>query len=633
MKEGINVKRFISLLLVSCLLLSLCACDSEEIYTLSNVETTGAKINQITDEYENDGSFVKILKDCNIDLSGLVYRQTDGSIFIGWRDSQTKEYLTDFSSVTVGTVLEATYMEYDNVSEDGDFIFENTDTTSENELNFIFSENNVFTEELPEILEVGALVLPSDDGGFYEMFLDEPVVVSWLWDESTGENFSPSVTGNVPESYVLSKIKSDNDRNQYVLSLDIEENNFTKFYSVKGYLKYKTHNDTEAVLYSKQVESSLYKCASEKQSKTKSDYNIIKISKALLENEKQNYFDFRSVSYGSGEDGDVYNIFNYNGFNIRDIVIDTGIVGFEETDICYITDPHFNYINQTDISEGMASTRASYRGRTWRRKGESIVSAVEAVNFASSFDKIIMGGDSVDYLSEGGLMLTSRIFAERSVNNNVMMVLGNHEGTELCDEDIDIGEMLTTQQHYDFYQKKWSNNVYYSSDILKSSEGKEQVMIIGLDNSLVRYWKSQLEPLQKDLDYARKNNIPVLIFQHLPMLTMNPAEQNYGFVMSEDNSYFANDTIPNQSANYYTDMTKNYNFLGHANSDEDTLNVYNLIRENADIIKGIFHGHLHSNTYTEVVGVDEDGQSNDYRIPQHGVAGCFYYSMMSITLK
>ena len=63
------------------------------------------------------------------------------------------------------------------------------------------------------------------------------------------------------------------------------------------------------------------------------------------------------------------------------------------------------------------------------------------------------------------------------------------------------------------------------------------------------------------------------------------------------------------------------------------LQITNLIRENADIIKGIFHGHLHSNIYTEVVGIDEDGQSNEYRIPQHGVGSCINYTMMSITLK
>ena len=546
------MKRIFTLFMVFCLLFTVSACKKETAVTLSDsLSTTGAAINQITDEYENDGTTVKILKDCNIDLSVLVYKQTSGFIFLGWRNSQTKEYISNFSQVRKGTILEAAYLEYNTDTEKGDFIFESTNTTDKNELEFIFSENKDYTEELPEIIEVGALVLPSDEGGYYEMYLDKPVVVSWMWDESTGENFSPSVTGDTPQSYRLSQIGNDkSNRVKYSFALQISEYDFTKFYSVKGYIKYKTHNATEAVLYSQQVESSLYKCACEKASKTDNDYKIIEASKVILEKEKQTYFEYRSMSYGTCEDGDVYNIFNYNGFNIRDIVIDTGIKGFEETDICYITDPHFNYINEIDISEGLASTRASYRGRTWRRKGESIASAVEAIKFAASFDKIIMGGDSVDYLSNGGLTLTSRIFAERSVNNSVMMVLGNHEGTELCEEDIYIEEMLTTKQHYDFYQTKWSNNVYYSSDILKSSTGKEQVMVIGLDNSLVKYWKSQLELLKKDLSYARKKGIPVLLFQHLPMLTMNPSEEHHGFVMSDDNGYFANDEIPYQAANY-----------------------------------------------------------------------------------
>ena len=66
-------------------------------------------------------------------------------------------------------------------------------------------------------------------------------------------------------------------------------------------------------------------------------------------------------------------------------------------------------------------------------------------------------------------------------------------------------------------------------------------------------------------------------------------------------------------------------FCGNINADAVTMEVYNLIVRNYDVIKGVFHGHYHSNMYTEIMAQDaqgnfvQDGNGGYVTIPQYGV--------------
>ncbi len=628
MKKIISGALILSILLT--LLYVLCGCKSKtEVFTASNIFDGNSSIQQKTENYNNNGIEIKVIKDCKINIEELQYAEKEGYLFIGWRNKETEEYpVTD--SFSKGSVLEATYISYNE-----DFILKNTQVTNDYRLAFDFSQNNQFCEQLPEILESGALMMLTDDGGYYDMFLDEPVIISWKWNSDTGLDFEPDIKGKVPTSYKFDKAISDNDNHTVyrIQTEPLQVMNYTDFYSAKGYIKFKDFNNTERILYTEQVVSSLYKCAVDGEQNNDVVKTVVIKTKEIFEEKKQSYKYERALSYGSGADGDVYNIFSYDKLYVRDLVIETGIEGFEETDICFLTDPHFNYINKDDVNNGLETTLSSYRGRSFAREGFTITAAITAMKFAQRFDKIVMGGDALDYVSHGALSITSRIFTERAINGNIMMVLGNHEGDELCQPDKNLQNILSLEERFDFCQKKWTNDVYYTKDILKSSSGKEQVMLIGLNNSRGNYFENQITPLENDLQYAREKSIPVLIFQHVPMLTMNEKEKQYSYARSEHTYFFANDEIESQKANTTVDMTSNSGYLGHALSDEATMTVCKLIRTNSDIIKGVFHGHEPGNMYTEIVGLGSDGKPNGITIPQHGVSGTHYYAAMSITLK
>ena len=56
-------------------------------------------------------------------------------------------------------------------------------------------------------------------------------------------------------------------------------------------------------------------------------------------------------------------------------------------------------------------------------------------------------------------------------------------------------------------------------------------------------------------------------------------------------------------------------FLGNRFSDTPTMELYNLIVNNADVIKGFFAGHWHSHMYHEIIAKNSDG--TDAIIPQY----------------
>ena len=57
--------------------------------------------------------------------------------------------------------------------------------------------------------------------------------------------------------------------------------------------------------------------------------------------------------------------------------------------------------------------------------------------------------------------------------------------------------------------------------------------------------------------------------------------------------------------------------VGSGNMDEATAQVYELITQNVDVIKGIFCGHFHSMFYNEVKATYTDGSGvHDAVIPQ-----------------
>ena len=188
-------------------------------------------------------------------------------------------------------------------------------------------------------------------------------------------------------------------------------------------------------------------------------------------------------------------------------------------------------------------------------------------------------------------------------------------------------------------QEYWTNDVYFDYEIMKKEDGvTDNVMLIYMDNASNKYWASQIPKLENALNEARTKNIPVLIFQHSPVLTMNPNETNVylweGYANINGSYVLGNNKFATAEKNTGSvNMTSHTGYPGSSKSDADTMTVYNMIRKNHDIIKGIFHGHEHSNMYTEIVGLNADGTTSDNVIPQYGAFGVHYNSVMKITIQ
>lgn len=68
-------------------------------------------------------------------------------------------------------------------------------------------------------------------------------------------------------------------------------------------------------------------------------------------------------------------------------------------------------------------------------------------------------------------------------------------------------------------------------------------------------------------------------------------------------------------------------------TDSTPKQVYDIITNNADVIKGIFCGHVHNDHYVEVKAKTSDGQ--DAVIPQYVLTAAFYDKghVLKITVK
>lgn len=287
----------------------------------------------------------------------------------------------------------------------------------------------------------------------------------------------------------------------------------------------------------------------------------------------------------------------------------------EKTQIVQITDVHLNYTNAED--EGDEEVMYTKQCRKWNANGASVAALEKAMEYAGDYDRTVITGDTLDYLSRGAMELMRKYIWD--VDPNCIAVLGGHEMTKQM--QTKRPDKLPLSERQRILEKFWKHDMYYYSEVLH-----DNVMIIALDNGCCRYWDFQIPKFEKDLKKARENGYTVLIFQHEPICTGR----------EEDVALFAycvwEDSPPVQ--NFYDQC------IGYPpKSDGATMRVYRLITENADIIRGIFCGHYHTSFYMEVEGTytDERGKTHRKTIPQY-LLECNVYAgypghVMKITVE
>lgn len=638
--------------------------------------------------FDNDGTKITVYEPGKLDLSTMEHKEVEGKVFIGWAFSDGT-YPEKVAEYEYGDVLTAQYINEADINFNTQEV-EVRDDGNEGDpsIRFVHSINK---DVLPNVTERGSLMLPLTESAGYELFLDQKVIYTYTAN-STVEEFDIATTGPVPNKVSGENILCETeDTLKYTICITgITEADYTTSYAVRAYVKYTDNNGIDGVYYTEQQVSSLYKAAAESTQQTETEKAIVDYVEGervenywlrngltadgkITEDTDAQYIDAGCGCYGT--DTCDHKLFTVNSgkLYVRDVVLDTGL-SVEESQIAFFTDTHFSGVNQMDINENSVSL-SSYRGRpeSWRNHQRQFFS--HGINeFISMFTKSVNGGDVMDYLSWGALYSADRILTKQSVANrnvkkfvsdglggynlqNVLsgsigMVFGNHDPKQLSSPvDKTLKETRTLEERYAMIESHWANELYYDSEILLDSKGNENVMMVYLDNGQDMYSQSQLDKLTRDVEYAKANNIPVLIFQHIPMLTMNENEKewkelsgfyNYNKIVPQDNKYYdivdGKYTIKEGYIGAGTevnvlDMTSYSGYLGSANNDETTLALCKYIRQNSSVIKGVFAGHIHSHTKSEIVGIDQNGNPDGTYIPQYTGYLASQRGVMRITVK
>ena len=298
-----------------------------------------------------------------------------------------------------------------------------------------------------------------------------------------------------------------------------------------------------------------------------------------------------------GKEGHLY--VEKGGLNIWDVTIDAGCD--EEVYIGLISDVHLNYCNQQDMDEADPVLMSTYKNRKWCANGETVPKLRSCLNVLSDADRIVANGDIMDYLSKGCMELI-----EKELWDKVPDVIANVGGHEFCIRmQGEVEETLSYEERVEIIRNFWHHDIDYVSALVK-----DKVMLIAMNDDRATITSKQYDLLEADLKIARDNGYVVLIFVHEPFRTGNPLEETY----TEDMALLVGDEngFPKK---FFDGYTCGYKMVGAKECDEITMSAYNLIINSADVIKGIFGAHFHSDIYTEIIAKTKDGENTV--IPQY----------------
>ncbi len=277
---------------------------------------------------------------------------------------------------------------------------------------------------------------------------------------------------------------------------------------------------------------------------------------------------------------------------ICDVNIFIGDSNKSKIEIVQISDIHFNMFDEYDDSPTLQSTKLY---RKWLADGESVDSAVRAMNYASQFDQTVITGDILDFLSHGTMSLMDKYIW--NADPEILCAVGNHEFVQQM-QGIEP-EIYTEAERRKMVEDYWHHDITYTSKLVK-----DKVLCVVMDNANGYYTdKIQYDKLECDIKKARENKQVILIFQHFPLATDNEKYSSMWPLTDEADT-----------ANCPLDFCKDTIGDSHKLSRD----IHNLIKSNADVIKGIFTGHWHGNYHTEIDAfyTDENGKHKTV-IPQY----------------
>lgn len=490
-----------------------------------------------------------------------------------------------FIGVFAGTTVSAA-----DTRATGNFTAVGTDVREDNSLRVTFSVDTAFLKSLSDV-EFGAIVLPTyyiydnQNARYGELTIDGKYLVG-------GKTYTPAV---VKADRLL---KAATDKTVYSVCLTMKSKNYIRMYTARGYVKYKDGNGKEQILYTDEIAATLHAVAKTKTSAAAKA--VVSTVKAEI-NAAQGYA--VSTVCGSAADQNKYIYKNAADLAIQKIVINSG-KGGEAVDVIQLSDLHFNYLNAKDYQEKNPTLMASVQNRTWLANGESVGQARKLLDYAAMADQIVVSGDTIDYLSHGAVELLHKEIWARVPD--AIVTSGNHEIYQAMANDFRntivpmVNESLPLETRVNWLKSEWKHDYTYSSKVVNN-----KVMVIQMDNGQMKFVDGQAERFAADVATARQKGYTVLVFVHVPVYTNNPSERRVMAYNGNDPDRY--DFYKNNSGDFVCKPTDDPN---SANAK-----VYSVLTNNADVIKGVFTGHMHSSYYTEIVAKTADGA--DAKIPQY----------------
>lgn len=297
-----------------------------------------------------------------------------------------------------------------------------------------------------------------------------------------------------------------------------------------------------------------------------------------------------------------------DGITVCEVTYDTHC-GKKPVEIVQISDIHFNKLNIQDMIEHNPSVISTFDARGMGAYGASIRHLLPCLEYAATADLLVVTGDVLDYLTHGALAMLDTYIWRRFPE--ALVTLGNHDPMRTMGLAGTVADPSSREERYALLQKHWKHDVYYTSRVLD-----DRVTVIQLDNSQNFFWDNQIVPLAKDIADAREHGRMVLLFMHDPLCSRNPKECR---------------VKPLGEKNAHEELDLYEGGVGYQ-ADADTQAVYDLILNNADVVRGIFCGHTHSSLRSEILAKAADG--TPLSIPQYIVNGVYSAPfVMKITVK
>lgn len=227
------------------------------------------------------------------------------------------------------------------------------------------------------------------------------------------------------------------------------------------------------------------------------------------------------------------------------------------------------------------------------------------------FDGGVILGDNVDFFSYGSYALWKRMVLDVE-GADPLVVIGYHDyvtHTINRRPQSEMPEKVTMPVCRAFTP----NDVHYATKLIAN-----RVLLVGMDASKNGkfYWETGIhEKLAADVKRSRENGWTILLFQHEGQfpntddVRMHKRQTMSTKVREMDYSCYAADLNDPKKQGY--------------SQVRGTKAVYDIVWHNADVIRGVFHGHVHANYATWITAYTPDGTLKP--IPQYSCQGSVFF--------